>query len=878
MALRSAFVLCALLFCGLATANPAPFDLSGPTLRVVVTRGSEILPASEVPNLAVGDKLWIKADFPKSQSAHYLMVAAFLSGSTNPPPEDWFFPCKTWKGDCARDGLTVTVPKGAQQVMVFLAPETNGDFRTLVDAVRGRPGAFVRASQDLNQAALDRSRLDRYLATIRNLNDHNPYEIKEITPLLARSLGIKVDEKCLDRIPELQASCLMQGQESLILNDGHSQSIVEALTSGPGADLALAASSTPEAGYGYYSPYISSIIDIARIFDSFHLAQYQYIPALASQKGAALQLTLNSPPSFHDPKSVLVIGLPAVEKAQLPPLHAVDPNEIYCASRDSLVLPVEGAPLVFSTGYAHNVMLQLTGSDGKSVYLPASADGTQGGYVVDMSRVQSGQLGESIQAVLRGYWGFEPFSGPDFQLRNAHAANWTLADGDNESLIVGRQDTVRLKADSVSCVDGIMLRDPSGKQIKADWKAVKPDEVEVKVPLQDAQPGTMTLLVNQYGAKQPLPISIRAFSDAGSLDTFSIHAGDASGVLVGTRLDLVSQLMINGVVFTPGELKTDQGKDRLTMQAQDAATAAALKPGASVQAQVTLNDGRTRTLNINVQAPRPSVKLMDKSVQPSQSSAASNIRLANADELPQDARLTFSIRAVSPARFARDQTIEVASPDQSFSTVLTVASGAIRLENSKVALVTLDPAKAFGFSAFGPLQFRMTDDGVAGDWQPLATLVRLPALKTIKCPATPDLACQLSGSDLFLIDSVASDPSFKHASPVPDGFPGYSLLVPRPDAGRLYVKLRDDPSVTNVITLDVQQLPPTPEELAAQKARADAEKAKADAEKARQQQTPPSPAPDAPGTSSSSSPDGSGSNAAAATPADSAQTGDKTAP
>ena len=60
------------------------------------------------------------------------------------------------------------MPEDAQQVLVFLAPETRGDFRTLVDAVRGRPGAFVRTSQDLNQATLDRSRLEKYLVAIRS--------------------------------------------------------------------------------------------------------------------------------------------------------------------------------------------------------------------------------------------------------------------------------------------------------------------------------------------------------------------------------------------------------------------------------------------------------------------------------------------------------------------------------------------------------------------------------------------------------------------------------------------------------------------------------------------------------------------------------------
>src|SRR5579863_10075506 len=469
MYLRSLPFILAIIGAAVAHADPAPFDLAGPTLEVKVTRGAKTLPASQVPHLNVGDRVWIKADLPASQSAHYLMVAAFLSGSTNPPPESWFFPCKAWTGKCSHDGLTVTVPEGAQQVLVFLAPETGGDYKTLVSAVRGRPGAFVRTSQDLNQAALDRSRLERYLSSIRALNDAEAPKLAEAAPLLARSLAIKVDEKCLDRIPALQAPCLMQGNESLILNDGHSTSIVEALTSGPSSDLAMEASFTPQLSYGYYSPYIASVLDIARIFDSFHIAQYQYIPALATQRQDRLELTLNTPPSFHNPKSVLVTALPAVEQAQPPPLHAVDPKEIYCARASSLVLPVEGAPLVFSTGYAHEVHLTLTARDGPSIDLPARADAAQGGFVIDTAGLGSVKLGDSVRGSLHGLWGFDTYNGPSFQLVNAHAQNISLTPGDQGALIVGREETVHLQADSASCIDSIMLKDPAGKQLKADW-------------------------------------------------------------------------------------------------------------------------------------------------------------------------------------------------------------------------------------------------------------------------------------------------------------------------------------------------------------------------------------------------------------------------
>src|SRR5215472_5080991 len=378
----AASLLLGQLAIGAAIAKAAPFDLAGPTLEVEVTRAARTLPAAEVPNLAAGDRIWMKADLPEGESAHYLMVAAFLRGATNPPPEDWFFTCETWSRRCAKEGLTLTVPKEAQQLLVFLAPQTGGAFRTLVDAVRGRPGAFVRTSQDLNQAALDHARLDAYLAAVRHLGEVDPSQLKEAAPLLARSLAIKVDEACLGKIPVLQAPCLAQGRESLILDDGHGATLAQELTSGPASDLAMEASNTPQLKSGLYGPFIGSLIDIAKILDSLHTAQYQYFPALTSTRGRQVALTLNAPPSFHDPKSVLVVALPAIEPPQFPTLHPVSPNETLCASKDPLVLPVEGAPVVFSSAHAHDAVLRFTRKDGSSLELPAQADAARGGFVV----------------------------------------------------------------------------------------------------------------------------------------------------------------------------------------------------------------------------------------------------------------------------------------------------------------------------------------------------------------------------------------------------------------------------------------------------------------------------------------------------------------
>ena len=815
---RWGWSLAALAIASAHAAGPAPFDLTGPALDVTVTRDGTTLPIAQAPHLASGDTLSIKADFPATQSEHYLMVVAFMRGATNPPPKNWFFSCATWKPDCADKGLTIAVPDGAQQALIFLAPETGGDFKTLVNAVRGRPGAFVRATQDLNQATLDRSRLERYLTSIRHLNAGNPAVLKDTTPLLARSLGIRVDEKCLDRIPQLQAPCLMQGQDTLILNDGHSTSIVEALTSGPASDLAMAASATPQANYGYYSPYIASLLDLGRLFDSFRVANYQYIPALATSVDKQLTLTLNTPPSFQNPKSVLVAALPAVEQAQPPPLHAVNPKDIYCARRNSLVLPVEGAPLVFSTEYAHHTVLRVTGKNGEAIDLPATADATQGGFVIDTSSLDTASLEDRFQGSLHGYWGFEKFDGPGFQLVNAHAQAWTPSSADDGSLIVGRANTIHLQAGSVACIDRIMVKDPAGKELRVEWSSVKANEVEISLPLQQTLPGSLTLLVSQYGAREPQPVELHAFPEAGRFESFSIHAGESQGVLKGSRLGDVVSLSLKALEFVPAPSASNVESDALLMAVKTVPSTAgapstaapSLQQNDTAKATVTLRDGRTYTVNVSVAAPRPTVELVGKSVQLSAHSNESNIQLASEDQLPQDAQLVFSVRAKPSAPFGRDANIEVATEDEAFATTLSLANRGLTLADAKVAVATLDPAKAFGSSAFGPLKFRVVNKSAAGDWQSLATLVRLPVLQALQCPSAPEQTCKLTGSNLFLVDSVSGDPEFKEAVQVPDGFPGRALPVPRPGKSGLYLKLRDDPAVVNSATVVAEELPAPP--------------------------------------------------------------------
>ena len=137
----------------------ARFDLTGPKIDVRVTRGGDTLDIAQVPTRQPGDRLWIHPDLPDSQSVRYLMIVAFLRGATNPPPDSWFTRVETWSHAVREEGIFVIVPDEAEEAMVFLAPDTGGAYSTLRAAVRGKPGAFVRAAQDLQQASLDRERL-----------------------------------------------------------------------------------------------------------------------------------------------------------------------------------------------------------------------------------------------------------------------------------------------------------------------------------------------------------------------------------------------------------------------------------------------------------------------------------------------------------------------------------------------------------------------------------------------------------------------------------------------------------------------------------------------------------------------------------------------
>jgi hypothetical protein len=739
----------------------ARFDLIGPRIDVRVTRNGQTLPIAAVPNLQPGDKLWIHPDLPPSQSVKYLLICVFLRGNTNPPPEDWFFRIETWDPKIRQEGTFVTVPAEAQQALLFLAPETGGDFTTLRSAVRGRPGAFVRASQDLNEAGFEEARIEKYIASIRRVPPADPADLQKHSDLLARTLALKPNDACFKQPVDTQFTCLTQTGTQLLLDDGSSQTLANALN-GPTSDLISQASYTQAAGGGLYSAYIGAIVDVVRIMGNLHTAQYQYIPAISFPQAEAMNLRLNAPPSFHNPKSVLVIALPAVQAAVTPPLRPADADEVTCLIKPSVVLPIEGAPLVFSTDFAHDLVLHLNTPPGAPTEpdIPLTPDAYRGGLVLQKDQQHHIPLHDPtpltpsssdapapnpfanpslaasktttppskpqpepilLTGTIQGRWGFDAFTGPTVPLQQLPGSAWTIVPGPTDpkdpspaDLIAGHTDTLLLTSTGSGCVHTITAH-PSGDPeltipFKLQPKPDQPNLIALTLPLDhDQTPGDLHLAIQQYDQPKADELSARTFSEPAKVTSIELHAGDKTLVLNGTRLAEIDKLTLGDLVFTPAP---DASYD---IQPTDPAAAATLHFALSANAPappthvndhltaaIALHDGRSLTLPVIVSSARPVISILRKSATPFPNS---DIVLSNADDLPLTSLLTFTLKSPNP--FPRNGQIEIETLDGTLRTVLTLApSGGLLLQDPHTVVATLDPLRSFGPSAFGALRLR----------------------------------------------------------------------------------------------------------------------------------------------------------------------------
>jgi hypothetical protein len=822
-ALKLAASLLAVCLTTAADADNARFDLAGPKIDVRVTRGSQTLPIAEVPNLQPGDKIWVKADLPPTQSNHLILVVAFLRGTTNVPPDNWFTEIDTWEKKTA-EGTTITVPSEAQQALMFIAPETGGDFKTLRSAVKGRPGLFIRADADLNEASFEQQRIAHYLAAMKHVDTTDAKEIQERSAKLAATLALKPDPDCFKQPVDDQVNCLTISSAPVLMDDGHGQNIAEALSSGAASDFATSVSQTQPLGAGVYSAYVGTVVDLIQIVGMLRTAQYQYIPGLSFPQDAAIDLKLNTPPSFHNPKSVIVVGLPAIQKAIPPPLHTRTPDQVTCLLEPKLVLPLNGAPLVFSTSFAHDLVLHLNRKDHPKD-IPLTPDAFEGGLIeakeptrrplqeqnapAQTKDVKLGSPGDvTVTGTIGGYWGFDRFDGPTVTLQQIDGKDWKIVAKD--PLMAGQDAKFTLDGNGTACVDKIQLANDggNGKDRNVDFKPAtddgkpKKDELALDVSLKEVKPGGYSLEIQQFGDSKPVRVPLTAYDAAIKLDGLKIHAGDNKAVLTGSQLQDVVSVRVGDQTFTPA----DAGNTGYTVNLQ---SKAGVSPKDGSDAEVRLKDGRELEVKIVTEAARPSLQLVQLTAAPAQQEAAMQVALGAKDDIPLDGKLVFVVQ--TKAAFPRSQTIEVATADGSVHTTLSLASNNLVLQDQHTAVATLNPLKAFGESAFGKLEMRpVAADGTTGDWTELGVLVRTPNITAIQCTTEADPSCKAEGDNFFFVQSFAGTKDFSKPVNVPTGYAGSNFTVPTPaDGTTLYLKLRDDPSQEASVTLPTP-VPPAP--------------------------------------------------------------------
>jgi hypothetical protein len=433
-------------------------------------------------------------------------------------------------------------------------------------------------------------------------------------------------------------------------------------------------------------------------------------------------------------------------------------------------------------------------------------------------------------------------------LQNDPGKNWKLAGDD--PLIAGMDRHVLITATGTACVESIALEPAPAGQEKETWKlTARPNVVDVALDVPAHESSALYLAIRQFGDPEPATVSLVSYNEPAKLDALRFHAGDTFAILTGTSLDQVRQVEFGGLTFQPvgqGTAATQPGgKPELRLALPAEAKPPAKPAGDILTAQIALKDGRMLRLPVMVEPRRPAVILIGKADVPSGDSmprSQLHVRLSSENDLPVSDALMFSLKSTQP--FPRGGTIELANSDGSLHAALSFDSGSLILETPQTLLATFQPLKVLGPSAFGPIRLRaVAPGGIAGDWLPLVTLVRLPTLDGLSCPVAPPVVpgsrsktsarpaaeapiptteptdppdlpasssppmpkpftpCTLMGHGLYFIDAIASDAAFTDSVRVPEGFVGSSLAVPPPTGAVYYLRLRDDPTAVNTVTL-----------------------------------------------------------------------------
>jgi hypothetical protein len=778
-----------------ARADDQRFDLQGPTIRMTVTRNGNTLPIAQVPSLLPNDQLQVKADLPSTQSNHLLMIVAFLRSSTNEPPNEWFTRIETWTPQ-GQQATTIAVPVGAQSAVVFVAPETGGDYDSLRSVVKRNPGVFSRAASSLFKVSLEQQRIERYLSGMQAVAQEDDTLIAARSARLASALVLKPNADCFKQPVDDQVDCLMQTSDPMLLDNGSEQTASAAISTGASSDFINEASQNDG---GVYSAYVGTVVDLVHLLGLLHTAQYRYIPAIALPDGPLLKTRLNAAPSFSNPKSVIVIALPPIRPSRLPDLHLAHLQSVFCLRDNAMVLPLRGSTSLYSTAFAHDLVIDFTTPAGERT-IPLRSDVLAGGLLpmtsVDAKALSSSsEIGDGLlRGVLRGRWGFDTFDGPTLLFQGSEATGWKIVGVGR--YVAGHTAAIQIVATATACLRNVFVSQPGGTIDAVPFtRSDDAHSVSLSLSARDKTPGDYTLHLFQQGNADPVSLALRVDADGGGhVDLATMNASGERILLTGTKLDQIAQIRVADVTLMAPQAST----------ATDATFQLPTGPRVRPQEDVLVEfkDGRVQALPLASEAPSAILHVL--SVQSSLKPIPGElpIELRSSSAIPLHSVLHFVLR--SAGMFLSTDRIEIATSNGQAKTTLAFQppNTSLILEDMHTVMGTIDLDKAFGESAFGALRVRMIRaDGEPGEWVSLGTLVRRPRLTKASCEAG---RCTLHGRELFLLQEISMTEDFDSSTPIPltaageeFSFPAKGLLRPK----ALYCRLRDDPSAVAIVPL-----------------------------------------------------------------------------
>ena len=213
------------------------------------------------------------------------------------------------------------------------------------------------------------------------------------------------------------------------------------------------------------------------------------LPALGLGHGDTLALVLNTPPSFVDPKSVLMVALPAIRPpaALMPHREAGAPSP--CLGATAPLMPLAISPLYYATTYARDLVLRVPLPGQTSADVPIVPDPVRGGLVIAPGTVLPGGIAGPIAATVHGMWGFEPFTGPEITLTAPGDWHWQRKDA-------GKEDgPIALTGAASACVVAVTVKTPHGTPQPVKWKVAKADEITVSLPSEADRHDLLTVAI-----------------------------------------------------------------------------------------------------------------------------------------------------------------------------------------------------------------------------------------------------------------------------------------------------------------------------------------------------------------------------------------------